>query len=325
MIIAYNKENLKRNIDTELKLLNTNISNYQVKSKILSRHMPSTNDYNSYSLYNFEDYSLKLNSYIDSMNYLKDLLNELLVICNENINNEFIDEKLKYYNEEYNKIESENFSFLLRLNTFVYSYIKSSKSNLATSNYQITSELKKDKNIEIVDDKKEQTQDLETPIQDTNTNIQNQEQETPIQDTNNDIQIPITDNKTLIISEIQNKVFLPYTIAELEKILNENDKYNNINEIVSDLYIIPIDKYKFSNKSRFKETYDLMRKKEKASIVESLNIALEQTFNSSLNPAIIAACKNLDQLDIYLDCLDTNETNKFPFFEIKYEMLPSKK
>ena len=68
-----------------------------------------------------------------------------------------------------------------------------------------------------------------------------------------------------------------------------------------------------------------MRKRQKASIVESLDIALEQTFNSSLNPAIISACKNLDELDIYLDCLDTDTTSKYPCFNIQYEMLPTKK
>ena len=65
-----------------------------------------------------------------------------------------------------------------------------------------------------------------------------------------------------------------------------------------------------------------MRKKEKSSVLESLDLALELTFNSSLNPAIITACKSLDELDIYLDCLASNNLNNFDVFKIKYDVLP---
>ena len=67
-----------------------------------------------------------------------------------------------------------------------------------------------------------------------------------------------------------------------------------------------------------------MRTKEHASISDSLSLALELTFNSLLNPAIISACRTLDELDIYLDCLNTGELDKFNIFEIKYEVLPTK-
>ena len=46
-------------------------------------------------------------------------------------------------------------------------------------------------------------------------------------------------------------------------------------------------------------------------------------FNYKLNPIIIAACRNLDELDIYLDCLETNQLYDFKCFEIKFEVLPT--
>ena len=67
-----------------------------------------------------------------------------------------------------------------------------------------------------------------------------------------------------------------------------------------------------------------MKKKENATILESLDLALELTFNNSLHPAIIAACRNLNELDIYLDCLEKNELENFKLFDIKYEVLPTK-
>lgn len=135
----------------------------------------------------------------------------------------------------------------------------------------------------------------------------------------------INNNKVLFISEKQNKVVLPYTISELEKILKVNSKYNTLQEIIENEYTFSLDRFKNASISRFKEGYNLMRKKEKASIVDSLNLALELSFNNLLNPAVIAACKNLDELDIYLDCLDSKELEKFEFFEVKYEISPKLK
>ena len=43
MIIPNVKENLEKNINVEIQLLDTNISNYEVKSKILSTRINSRN------------------------------------------------------------------------------------------------------------------------------------------------------------------------------------------------------------------------------------------------------------------------------------------
>ena len=130
------------------------------------------------------------------------------------------------------------------------------------------------------------------------------------------------DSDTLLISETQSKVVLPYKINDIEKILEKNKKYSTIQDVIDGEYTFPIDKYKNSSKSRFKEAYNLMRKKEKASVFDSLSLATEVIFNSSLNPAVITACNNLDQLDVYLECLSSNELDKFNYFKVKYEIMP---
>lgn len=134
----------------------------------------------------------------------------------------------------------------------------------------------------------------------------------------------IVDNQTLLISEVQNKVVLPYTVSELQQVLNKNNNYKSLQDVIDNIYTLPIDRYKNSFKSRFKETYNLMRKKENSSVWDSIELALELSFNNLLNPAIITACKNLDELDVYLDCLSSNELDKFNLFNIKYEILPQK-
>ena len=67
-----------------------------------------------------------------------------------------------------------------------------------------------------------------------------------------------------------------------------------------------------------------MRKREGKGLFASMDLALELTFKSLLNPAIITACKSVNELDIYLDCLKSNELEKFDIFEIKYEVAPHK-
>jgi len=131
---------------------------------------------------------------------------------------------------------------------------------------------------------------------------------------------------TLIISELDQKVILPYTIKELEEILEENySKYHSIEEIIDKFYTRPLKQYRHSATSRFKEAYKLIRKKENGTISEALDLGMELFSNYSLHPAIISACKNINELDIYLSCLEYNELDDFNFFKIIFNVTPSTK
>ena len=72
--------------------------------------------------------------------------------------------------------------------------------------------------------------------------------------------------------------------------------------------------------ARFKEAYKLVKNREKASVFKALALGFELFGNYSLHPAIITACNSLDELDIYLACLDENDLDDFKFFNIKYEV-----
>lgn len=129
------------------------------------------------------------------------------------------------------------------------------------------------------------------------------------------------DNNTLLISEIQNKVVLPYKASEIEEMLaNQENDYSDAQAIIEERYTVPLAHYRYACISRFREAFVLMREREKASIFDSLDLALEMTWKRYVHPAIITACKDSDQLDIYLDCLETNELDDFPFFQIEYEL-----
>jgi hypothetical protein len=132
----------------------------------------------------------------------------------------------------------------------------------------------------------------------------------------------ICDNKTLLISEETQKVYLPYTIEEVMKKLNDSSEYQTIEDVIANEYTLPLSTFKNPIISRFKEAYKFMREKEKSSIYAALDLAVELMFNSNLNPAVIRAAKDLKELNIYLDCLYENEIDKFDCFKVVYKVLP---
>ena len=133
----------------------------------------------------------------------------------------------------------------------------------------------------------------------------------------------IKDNKILLISARKGVVELPYTVSELNKAKSKNG-YDSLQETIKKEFTVPISRYRNASIARFREGFNLMRKREGKGLVASMDLALELTFKSLLNPAIITACKSVNELDIYLDCLKSNELEKFDIFEIKYEVAPHK-
>lgn len=132
----------------------------------------------------------------------------------------------------------------------------------------------------------------------------------------------ICDNRTLLISEETQKVYLPYTIEEVMKKLHDSNEYQTVEEVIENEYTVPLATFKMPIISRFKEAYRFMRVKEKSSVYAAVDLALELMFTSNLNPAVIRAAKNLKELNVYLDCLYENEVDKFDCFKIIYKVLP---
>ncbi len=129
---------------------------------------------------------------------------------------------------------------------------------------------------------------------------------------------------TLVISEKTKKVFLPYNLNCIEDLLKNNpSKYSNLENVIEKEFTLPLEQFKSPSISRFREAFKLVRNKENGSFKESLDLAMELFFNYNLHPAIISACKNLDELDIYLDYLSDNETEKFNCFNIEFEAMPA--
>jgi hypothetical protein len=128
---------------------------------------------------------------------------------------------------------------------------------------------------------------------------------------------------TLIISEMNGTVTLPYQLDTVKEILLTDNKYKSLEDVIKREYTLPIKNYKLSAVARFREAYKLATKKEHLSKAKALALASELFANNNLHPAIITACKSLDELDIYLCCLEDDTLEDFHFFDIKYEIAPT--
>lgn len=138
-----------------------------------------------------------------------------------------------------------------------------------------------------------------------------------------DIELEPHDNNVLIVSEKEQKAYLPFFYTTVKEIYqNPENHYATLQDVVDELYVVPLENFKNSSLARFREAFRLIREKEKASVSKAFDLGLELMFRHELNPVIIAACRNLDELDIYLSYLEDNQAYEFSCFEIKFEIMP---
>lgn len=134
------------------------------------------------------------------------------------------------------------------------------------------------------------------------------------------------ESNTLRISEQKGKVFLPYSIEEVEILMAKpENEFKSQEQIISENFIVPLEIFtKNPGFSRFKEGYNLIRHKEKGSVFEAVDFGFSLMFKSNLNPAVIAACKSLEELEEYLYCLNKETLDDFNLFNIVFEVSPLK-
>jgi len=128
------------------------------------------------------------------------------------------------------------------------------------------------------------------------------------------------DNETLIFSKTDGHIYLPYKIVELITYLeNYPDIYKSLRDVVESEFILPIDYFsKNLEKSRYNEAYNLYRNRAGYKSFEAFKIANKIKKISNLNPAIIASCRSVNDLEQYIYFLRKNELDKFKTFNIIY-------
>ena len=129
------------------------------------------------------------------------------------------------------------------------------------------------------------------------------------------------DTNILIISEKDGLVYLPYKEEDLENYL-KTEQYDSREEIIKNVFTTDLSRYKNSVVSRVVEGFKLMREKENASMMKSLEYALSLKFERRLYPAVITACRSRDELDFYLATINENMPELFDSFKIQFDYAP---
>lgn len=236
--------------------------------------------------------------------------------------------KINNYNISINNLTKDWYIFTIELENFIKNVLNNVEFLFLTSTIVENTNINQNSIAEVHNNQSETNSEpkieKEAVVENKTESKTNADMEICIKtDSNISSEKEIVDNNCLLISEKQNKVFLPYKLKNLEQqFVNSHNKYANLNELIEKEYIVSLDRFKNPILSRFKEAFHLMKNKESSTFIEALDLALELSFNSTLNPAIIAACANKNELDIYLDCLYEQELEQFKIFEIKYEINP---
>ena len=288
MIKFTSKKNLPENIENEAQIINSYLSMQTALAEQLAVFINSkVNKVDvDKSVVNLN--RLKLNNLLDVLDNLKKTMNYLT------------DDGLEAYLEDYNSLYSNYIT-----TTFAYT------SKIEEFIHNLSLEM-----TEIASAKEEKDNKKSTTISELSND------EVYISTDSESAYNSLVDN-TLIISEVRKEVILPYNLENVKLYFKNNlNKYSSIEQVIKENYTFPISHFKPFAVSRFREAYKLIKKRENGSRLNALSLAFEMLVNYNVHPAIIASCKNVDELDIYLSCLDDNQLEDFDKFKIRYEIPP---
>ena len=137
----------------------------------------------------------------------------------------------------------------------------------------------------------------------------------------------LNENHTLLISEEESKVFLPYSQKDITSYLNRfSNKYTTANDVIKNEFTYSLKYFShFSKAARFREAFALYKDREGKTTFESISFAFKVMKISNLQPAIIAACKSERVFNDYLNHLEDNDLENFKHFKIEYKLTPISK
>lgn len=175
--------------------------------------------------------------------------------------------------------------------------------------------------IIIEDNKKEETmsenieaiKEQKTTVTKDFTIIDEPEEE-HIEETTMPINLP---EKELVINKKSGIAILPYSISDLDELfLNDPEKYSSIQDIIDQEYTVRLKDFENSSITRYKEAFKLAKDKSNYSFSQAANFAKVFLVENEISSLIIASCKNVEELEFYIECLNNNKLNDFHYFKI---------
>ncbi len=323
-MIFYNDKNIRKQIELDYKELENYKNSYSKRISLYNTYLDTMqvfedgiaerNNLNKKDMENKKQvFQTQINKIDNNLELLTNLLKNI-----DSTGNIGIEKKiLNKYNQKYKEIRNNYIVNSIFEEQLTENYINGLMTDLAKTLEKMKEEHEKEME-KILTEKSIFQYETEKKV-----NVIQEEQTVNYIEEKEDKEIHMKNNNTLLISEKQGKVILPYRAEEVLKILdNENNRYNSAEEVIEDKFTRDFSDFKVQFASRYAETMKLLRERENYSLVDAVAIATEMMKKRFLHPAVISACRTLNELDVYLDCLDKNELEDFKIFKVKYELYP---
>ena len=307
-----NNKNLKKQIEKDYKELEKYKNSYNKKISLYNIYLDTMSAFEDGIIeaneLNKEELESKKNNFQIQINKIDsnlELLNSFFKNVDAEGNIKAQKKEINKYNQKYKEIKNNYINNSISEEDVTTNYINGLTADLSKTLEKMKDEYELE-NGKIINEK------IDTKLVEENK-----------LDNNEKNRLNIKNNDTLLISEKLGKVILPYKAEEVLDIFNNgNGKYSSLGEVIEEKFTRKFSDFKNQYISRYKETLKLTREREKFSLSDSIILATEIMYKKYLHPAIIAACRTLDELDVYIDCLDKNELEDFKIFKIKYELYP---
>ena len=311
-MLLYNNKNLKKQIENDYKELEKYKNSYNKKISLYNIYLDTMSAFEDGIIeaneLNKEELESKKNNFQIQINKIDsnlELLNSFFKNVDAEGNIKAQKKEINKYNQKYKEIKNNYINNSISEEDVTTNYINGLTADLSKTLEKMKDEYELEKE-KIINEK------IDTKLVEENK-----------LDNNEKKGLNIKNNDTLLISEKLGKVILPYKAEEVLDIFNNgNGKYSSLGEVIEEKFTRKFSDFKNQYISRYKETLKLTREREKFSLSDSIILATEIMYKKYLHPAIIAACRTLDELDVYIDCLDKNELEDFKIFKIRYELYP---
>lgn len=337
-MLFYNDKKIRERIESDYRELENYKNSYSKRISLYNTYLDTLQIFENGNLekndLNKEDIEKKKQILHIQINKIDNNL-KLLTTALENIdatgNIGLEKNKINRYNQKYKEIKNNYINHSVFEENITEKYINELMNGLAKTLKEIKEEHTKEMENVRVEKVMVEKANIQNEVEKKENVIQEnqaEKKENIIQENTIENQIEkkethLKSNNTLLISEKQGKVILPYSVEEVLEIFNNKENnYNSVEEVIEDKFTRDISDYKVQFVSRYAETMKLIRYREHYSFIDAVAIATEMMKKRFLHPAIISACRNLNELDVYLDCLDKNELEDFKIFNIKYELYP---
>ena len=165
---------------------------------------------------------------------------------------------------------------------------------------------------ELFNEDQESNNEQEAVVSEDTTSTEENKEEVQSQDVTEESND--SEERVLFISYKENYAILPYSTQDLERYFSDNpEKYSSLQDIIDKEYTISLENY---TSSIYDECISVAKKSPDYNTLKAIKFANNAKRIENANPLVIKACRNLDEVEKYLDCLENNTLDSFDLFKI---------